>query len=53
MTHEDIVGIAALIIVSPILINHTLDFFIPGRWERRAYKRSVEDLHRWIRKRNK
>jgi hypothetical protein len=43
---EEAIGLAVLIIVVPLLINDALDFFIPGRWEKRAYKRSMEEMKR-------
>lgn len=53
MTDGDIAGVAVLIILTPIVINNALDFLVPGRWERRAYKNSMRDLKRWIDKRNR
>lgn len=53
MTSPDIAGAAVLIILLPILINDALDFFIPGRWERRAYLRSIKEFERDLRRRDR
>lgn len=52
MSGPDIIGIAVCILMAPIVINQMLDFLIPGRWERRAYKRSIEEMKRKFRDRN-
>lgn len=44
VSHEDACGLAMLILLSPMILDTAMDFFIPGRWERRAYERSIEDL---------
>ena len=53
MTNADIAGIAGLIVLVPLIIDNALDFLVPGRWERRAYKRSLEDFEREIRRRDR
>ena len=51
MNADHIFGIMIFLILGPALIDNFLDFMVPGRWEKRAYKRSIEDLERKLRKR--
>lgn len=48
MTNQDIALTAGALILGYMIVDSALDFFVPGRWQARAYRNSIQDLERMI-----